>query len=83
MTRRKAHTIAAVTAFLGAFVPTLVALKMLADNNNNNELFDSATGRWDVGYALGVSAVLYVPAFLFIYVIAFGLTSRPGDDVDH
>jgi hypothetical protein len=53
MTRNKALVVAIVTAFVGAFIPTLVALGMLTDNNNNGELYDTVTGRWDVGYVLG------------------------------
>ncbi len=83
MTKNKARLVAAITAFLGAFVPTLIALKMLADNNNNGELYDIVTGRWDVGYALSLSAAFYVPSFLLIFAIAVGLTfpwrSHPDD----
>ncbi len=83
MTKNKARVVAAITAFLGAFVPTLIALKMLADNNNNGELYDTVTGKWDAGYALSFSAVFYVPSFLLIFAITLGLTfpwARDPDD---
>ena len=71
---KKPLIIATVIALVGALVPALVALRMMAENNNNGELYDTVTGRWDVGYALSVSAVFYVPSFLLIFVVAFALT---------
>jgi hypothetical protein len=82
MGRKKACVIAAATAIVGAFVPTLIVLKMIADNNNNGEIYDIATGQWDVGYALSFSAIFYVPSFLLIFAIAFGFARLWDDSAD-
>lgn len=78
MTRRKAFLIAAVAALAAAFVPTFVALRMMADNNNNGELYDPVTGQWDVSYALSVSAALYGLSFILIFGLALVLALLLG-----
>jgi hypothetical protein len=82
MTKLKARAIAAIIAAAGAFAPMLVALQMLADNNNNGELFDTVTGEWNVGYALSFSALFYVPSFVLIFAITLALTSPRGGNPD-
>ena len=82
MTKRKARAIAAIIAAVGSFVPTLAALKMLVDNNNNGELFDTVTGDWNVGYAISFSAIFYVPSFLLIFAVTLALTSPSGENSD-
>ena len=47
MTTRKALAIAAAIALFGAFIPKLVVLRMMADNNNNGEIYDTVTGLWN------------------------------------
>lgn len=74
MKTKKPVTVAVVAALLGAIVPTMVALRMMADNNNNGEVFDTATGKWDVAYVLRVSAIFYGASFLLIFAVVFGLT---------
>lgn len=51
---------------------------MMADNNNG-DLYDTATGQWDLAYALQVGAVFYVPSFLLIFAIVFAF-ARWTDD---
>jgi hypothetical protein len=82
MTKGKATLLAAAVAFVGAFLPTIIALKMLADNNNNGELYDTITGRWDVGHALSFSAAFFIPSFLIIFAITYGLVRHWGDPAD-
>ena len=84
MVTTKPVMIAIVAALFGALVPTLAVVKMMADNNNNGEVFDTVSGTWDAGYVLGISAIVYVPAFLLIFVIVFGimhLWNRSADDI--
>ncbi len=65
--------IAGVSALLGALIPTLIVLQMMADNDNNGEFYDTVTGKSDLGYVLSVSAIYYVPAFLLIFALVFGV----------
>lgn len=64
--------IAGSCAFFGALAPAGLVIHMMSENNNNGELYDPATGKWDLIYALSVAAVVYVPAFLIIFSLAFG-----------
>jgi hypothetical protein len=82
MAPRKALFIASVAALLGAFFPTVVALGVIADNNNNGELYDPVTGRWDLSYAVSVSALFYVVSFLLIFAVSFGLACLRGEDTE-
>ena len=82
MTKKRAVITAAVSAFLGAFIPTLAMLKMMADNNNNGEVYDPVTGSLDVGYVLSISAIYYVPTFLLIFVLVFGIANLGNNSVD-
>ena len=81
MVIRKALVVAAVTAFVGALIPTLVALRMMADNNQG-EVYDTVTGLWDTGHVLSVSAVLYGASFFLIFAVAFGLARLWSGDAD-
>ena len=47
---------------------------MMADNNNNGEVYNAVTGQWDVAYVVSVSAVFYGASFLLIFAVVFGLT---------
>ena len=78
MTGKKSLVVAAITAFVGAFAPTFVALRMIADNNNR-DVYDTVTGRWDVSYVLSVSAFFYGASFLLIFAVVFGLARLCGD----
>ena len=80
MTTRKALAVATITALVGAFGPTLLALRMMADNNNNGELYDTVTGRLDVGYALSTGAVFYLPSALLIFAAVFVVAWLWGRD---
>ena len=80
MKAKKALIVAIVVGVLGAVVPTMVALRMMADNNNNGEVFDTVTGHWDVAYLVKVSAVLYGASFLLIFAIVFGVTRLWSSD---
>ncbi len=82
MTRGKARAVAAIIAVFGALVPTLVALSMMAENNNNSELYDTVTGQWDIGYALALSGAFYIPSFLLIFALAYGLTRPSSGEAD-
>jgi hypothetical protein len=82
MTGKKALKVAAISALLGALVPTLVAMRMVADNNNNGEVYDTVTGQWDVSYVLGLSAVFYGASFLLIFGVVFGLARLWSADAD-
>ena len=73
MKAKKPVVVAVVAGLLGALVPTLVALRMMADINNNGEVFNTVTGQRDVGYVLTVSAIFYGPSFLLIFAVVFGL----------
>ena len=73
MSAKKPFVIAAVSALVGAFIPTLIVLQMMADNNNNGEVYDTVTGKLDLGYVLSVSATYYVPSFLVIFAAVFGV----------
>lgn len=59
------------TATIGSLFPTLIVLHMMADNNNNGELFDTITGRWDVGYAFAVGSIWYGLSFLPVFGLSF------------
>jgi hypothetical protein len=72
VTTKKGLTVAALSAVVCALFPALLVLRMMADNNNNGELYDTVTGQWDVGYALEVAAIIYVPAFLVVFAVTFG-----------
>lgn len=74
MTTKKSVAIAAPVAIVGAFVPTLLVLRMMADNNNNGELYDTVTGQWHMGYALQVASIVYLPAFVALFAAAVVLT---------
>lgn len=85
MTANKPLMIASLSAFLFAFIPTLAVVQMMADNNNNGEVYDPVTGTWDISYLLSVSAIYYVPSFLLIFAIVFGIArfwNRRTDDFD-
>ena len=82
MTAKKSLAVALVTALVGAFVPTLIALQMLADNNNNGEVFNTVTGEWSVGYVFNVAAVFYGASFLLMFGIVFGLARLWGGNSD-
>lgn len=69
---RKSRFAAVAAAFLGAFIPTGLMLRMLADNNNNGEIRDTVTGQWEVGHLVEVSAIIYFPSFLIILVLSLG-----------
>ena len=73
MKAKKPLLVALVAGVLGAVIPTLMALRIMTDNNNNGEVFDTATGQWDVAYALKVSAVFYGASFLLIFAMVFAL----------
>jgi hypothetical protein len=47
-----------------ALMPTAVIIWMMAENNNNGEVYDTLTGRVDVAYVLSVGSVIFVPCFL-------------------
>jgi len=79
---KKAVAIAVSIAFVSAFISPLLVLHMMADNNNNGELYDTITGQWHAGYPLQVAAISYVPAFLALFAIAFGLARLFSDRAD-
>ena len=82
MKTRKVLTISAFSAVVVAIIPALLVLQMMAANNNNGELFDTVTGQWDVGYALEVAAIVYVPAALIIFGLAFGIIRLMSNRTD-
>lgn len=69
MMGKKRDRLAAAIATVGAALPTLFMLNMLAENNNQGELFDTVTGAWNLAYALQVCAVIFVPSFVVIFAI--------------
>ena len=80
METKKALAVAVVTALVGAILPTVVVLRMMADNNNNGEVYDAVTGRWDVGHLFSVSAVFNGASFLLIFAVVFGLARLWSSD---
>ena len=85
MSPKKTFVIAVVSALLGAMIPTLIALQMMADNNNNGEFYDAVTGQVDLGYILSVAVIYYVPSFLLIFALVFGIArlwNARTDDFD-
>jgi len=43
----------------------------MKQNNNNGELLDPATGRWDISYVLHLSTLIYGLSFVPIFGVAF------------
>ena len=52
-------------------MPVLLVLWLMAQNNNNGELFDPATGQWDISYALSIASVIYGLSFAMIFGVSF------------
>jgi len=67
---------------VGGLVAAFVALQMLAENNNNGELYDTVTGRWDIAYAVQFSAIFFVPLFLIVFAVTYGLIRSWSADTD-
>ena len=55
---------------------------MLADNNNNGELYDTVTGEWDVRYAIAISTIYYVPTFLIVFALTYSLARLLRGETD-
>jgi hypothetical protein len=80
MKANKPLIVSILVAALGAVVPTMVALRMMANDNNNGELLNTVSGRWDVAYALKVSTVFYGASFLLIFAVVFALSRLWSSD---
>ena len=82
MTTKRSLRVALTTALVGALIPTLITLRMMADNNNNGEVYNTVTGQWDLGYVLSVSALFYGASFVLIFGIVFGLARLWSGNAD-
>lgn len=68
---KKASLVALWTAVIGSILPVLIVLWLMKQNNNNGELLDPATGRWDISYVLHLSTLIYGLSFAPIFGVAF------------
>jgi hypothetical protein len=53
-----------------ALLPTAFVLWMLAENNNNGEVYDTLTGRIDVSHILAVASIIFVPSILLCLLVS-------------